>query len=356
MAETSTIIFYFSIFLLATINAAIAEISRHSWIEFIFRLLCFTVIWIPAAIRYDIGTDYPVYVQWFDNDEFDATEAGLYLIFNLVKYFDGNAQWAFAVVAFLTYFPICFGMPKKGYTLIILFFLLIIYISSYNIIRHDLAICIITFAFVRFMINSNSKKYFILFVLLATLIHTSSILCLIFAFIRPIKSARMLILTAVSLIAITLIVDVPAAIFNNSLFLESRYGDYASNKFGEATVLGSGLGVMIQMLIPTLMIVKSKALLEADEKYTYLIMANIFFICSTILSSQIYIFGRLATLFTFAPAIALGMTYSHLGQLRKLITAALIALYIAYFYVATFINGAETNGVFPYQTFFGLVI
>lgn len=356
MLYTATFILYCAIILLATINALVAEYSRYKFLDYIFRGLCFLILWIPAALRYDIGTDYAAYAARFYGDFYDPTEFGLYMIFDIVKYFGGGVEWAFAIVALLTYFPICFGMPKRGYTITIFFFSIILYLSTYNLIRQDLAVCIIAFAFVRYLIIDYSKLKFLIFVLIASIFHASALLCLLFVFIRPIQSHRLMLIIISVAIAFTFLVDIPSAIFDNALFQASRYADYADNQYSRATELGSGLGVLIKLCIPLTMFIHSKKLLEYDDKFTFVIFANLLYLCTVILSSHIYIFGRLAALFIFAPVVSLGLTFEYLGRTRKLELISIMLLYSAYFYVSIYVYGAEMIGVCPYQSHLGIIM
>lgn len=72
-------------------------------------LFCFFVMFIPAALRYDIGTDYSFYVEAYHSQYLlSGYEYGFRIIVNILKMFSFPSQALFVFTSFLIYAPVCF--------------------------------------------------------------------------------------------------------------------------------------------------------------------------------------------------------------------------------------------------------
>lgn len=257
----------------------------------------------------------------------------------------------FAIVALMTYFPICFLLPREKFPLIIFFFAVTFYMNTYSILRQSLSVCIIAYAF-NYLILHGGKIRFAIFVLIAALFHTSAILCLLFVFIKPIQSVKVIFIIIAAALGFVFFTDIVSIIFNSPLFLASRYADYASNEFSRETELGSGLGWMIRLSLPIVVLLSTPFIIKKNANFTYLIAANLLYACALILCTRIYIFGRFVFCFHFVTFLSIGMIYDCLGKYRKIIVLGLALLTLAYFYVSIFMDTSGAVGVCPYKTIF----
>ena len=348
--DSFTLILYFSIILFSTLFGVGVE-RGNSIQERICRLLCFLTLWVPAAIRYDIGTDYPAYEEFFYDTYSDYMETGFQAIFAFVRWVNNDPRLMFAIVAFLTYLPICFFLPKERFALVMFFFTVTFYMNTYSILRQSLAVCIIAYAFY-YLIQHGGKIRFAIFVLIATLFHSSAILCLLFIFIKPVKSAKTIFIIIAVALGFVLMTDIVSILFNNAFFLATRYADYASNEFSRETELGSGLGWMIRLSLPVVVLLSTPRIIKENENFTYLIAANLLYMCALILCTQVYIFGRFVFCFHFVTFLSIAMIYDYLGKYRKIIVLGLAILTLAYFYVSIFMDTTGAIGVSPYKTIF----
>lgn len=155
--------------------------------EIIFSLLLFAVI---SGIRWQVGVDHLSYLASYENikegGEFRerGVEPGFDLITKLFASLDIHFTIYFAFWAFLQLFFIYYALKDERYLLPFIGIVLILgphYLNWMNGIRQTLAACIFVFS-VQFINNRKLLKY-LATILLAFLIHKTSIFLLIFYFI-----------------------------------------------------------------------------------------------------------------------------------------------------------------------------
>ena len=73
------------------------------------RWLFFFTLFVPAAIRYEVGYDYGNYSEIYNNlvDAY-IDEPGFLLLQNSARYLDLETQWIFILTSFVMYFTIFF--------------------------------------------------------------------------------------------------------------------------------------------------------------------------------------------------------------------------------------------------------
>lgn len=74
--------FYFSLYILELCSAVAYRYSKSHFGQVCTKFLCFIILFIPAAIRYNIGIDYENYVMMF-NTHSDYGEVGWRWIENI---------------------------------------------------------------------------------------------------------------------------------------------------------------------------------------------------------------------------------------------------------------------------------
>lgn len=147
-----------------------------------YRTLC-VLTFIPmtfvSVFRYQVGTDWPIYHDYFHwiaqgTDKF--TEPLFNLLNRVIYIFTNDSWWLFAICAFLIcYFTFRAFMEQSVNPAfsILIFVLSGDYFNSQNQIRQALAMAIFLYA-MKYMKERNWIKYFF-FIIIATLIHTSAI-------------------------------------------------------------------------------------------------------------------------------------------------------------------------------------
>jgi len=179
---------------------------RHQW-QKPFLYLSFVVLFILSAFRGAmVGTDTPSYERIFNTIELGGTvsqEIGWQLLNKLIVYFDGDFQHLLMVSTLLIIIPVFY--VAKRYSLnpmlsIFLFFVLYIYLQSFNITRQSVAISVVFLSYI-FLIERR-HIWFCLLVVLAATFHTTALICLPLVFINriPDRAAVHLFIVFVSFV------------------------------------------------------------------------------------------------------------------------------------------------------------
>ena len=150
-----------------------------------FVLAVFAVLFVPAAIRFDIGTDYSlIYVPEFFSDKptegVNRWEPGFVAICDFVQGNGLDVQWMFAISSFITYLVALLAFPHKGYHWCVFGYFVACYISSYNGVRQQIAIA---FMLLAFAFQLRRKWVFaVAAAAMAPFFHSSILICLPLAF------------------------------------------------------------------------------------------------------------------------------------------------------------------------------
>ncbi|EPH08875.1 hypothetical protein HMPREF9309_01068, partial [Campylobacter ureolyticus ACS-301-V-Sch3b] len=170
-----TVIFYSLIVFLSTFFIFISDRAKYKSDKLFLIFLSFITIFIPSAIRYDIGTDYGSYIEIYNNlEEHEYIEKGFYYLNKILLSINADSQLVIIISSFI-YFYICYiSYPKKNRWLIHFVFTLIFWFPSFNIIRQTIAIAFSFMAIYKFF----DKKYlqFITIIFLGSLFHQSILL------------------------------------------------------------------------------------------------------------------------------------------------------------------------------------
>lgn len=326
--------------------------KTHKKTELIFRFLVFLVLFIPAAIRYNIGTDYVNYVDLFYSPlNLEETEIAYRYINEWIKNGHYNVQWVFVIAAFVMYFPLCFFIRKKWLFPIILFFVLFFYLKTFSLVRQSIAVCLLLVSICRYLERRNIIEL-IIGTLLASCFHLSTFLVLPVFLFRKIRLSSFVyfLLIAVSYWGVRKgLID---TIFSNEFFLNSAYGNYASNIFNRETEINSGLGILIFTTVPLCALYYAK---ELNDKFIMVVISSLAYIFSYLLAVQIHIFNRLVDIYTFAPILAFSVLFmTVLKKKKKLLLVLLLLNFLNYQKVIVNSKSSlhEGLGVTPYTTIF----
>lgn len=322
-----TILLYNLILLAAILLALQIRSCQGRTAELVLRLLLLLTLWIPAALRYGIGTDYPNYVAIYQTPtgEVLTMEPGFRWINLGLNAIGANVQWMFAIVALVTYLPIVMGVRRKWILPVVTIYMLTLYLVTYSLIRQSIAISLIIMALSRYEEDQNISLAYG-WLALATFFHLSAAVAVPLLLIRKIRLSGWVAIALLPLLYFISTHGFIDFIFSSNLFLGTRYGKYATNSHNHATELGSGLGVLLRMIIPLLYLAFTK---REDEKENIILYAVLCYIISYTLSIQVHIFNRLVDIFSFAPVVAFGALY----QRRKkplLLAAVIVLLFINY--------------------------
>ena len=142
-----TYLIYNMILVLSFLSAYLAEFSKTKFQRIVCRIVLFNILFIPAAIRYNVGTDYPNYVDYFNSVYGnDVNEYGFYVLTVFLRNIGLPVHSLFVASSFLSYFPLLF-LSRRSYSIKILFYVLLLYLISLSAIRNAISISIVLLSF-----------------------------------------------------------------------------------------------------------------------------------------------------------------------------------------------------------------
>lgn len=261
-------------------------------------MLCFIIIFTPAAIRYDIGTDYSFYVDAYNSFFLLSDyEFGFRIIVNLLNYFSLPPQSLFVFTSFLIYAPVCFFFKREGYFFKITLYLLLFYLYSYNVIRNSIALSFLLLALETYFSGDKFKAYIIYAI--ACLFHYSILFFIPLFLLDFIRIGKIYLTLGFVVIIYLVFTNKIFLLLNSSLFFNSKYGVYVGSVHSNETDIGSGIGVLLYMLVPIVALII--LLYYYNNKINRMLLFMVFsYIISYMLALKIQILGRLSDLFSIS--------------------------------------------------------
>lgn len=146
-----------------------------------YKILCvlaFLPTTLVSVLRYEVGTDWSIYhdyFHWISEGKDKFSEPLFNLLNRVIYFFTQDSWWLFAVCAviigFFTYRAIMEQSVNPAFSILI-FMISGDYFNSQNQVRQAMAMAIFLFA-MKYMKSREWKKYF-LWMIIALLIHTSA--------------------------------------------------------------------------------------------------------------------------------------------------------------------------------------
>lgn len=328
-----------------------------------FHVLALFLISTVVGFRYDVGTDWSGYKDWFEYYKVVPWESLNKLNFEpgflFLNYFLASFGFSYTImffsVALISWFFLFKGLAAKFLPLFIFFVFVDEYFFwSMNGIRQFVAISIFIFS-IRFIIQKNLKKYSAS-ILIASLFHTSALILLPFFFIPWEKIYKVgvwffmfiisLFLANTSLILNS--VENVLKVVGNFVPILSVYLEYFENGRFEASITEIGLGFYFRVIIASLIFYYSRYVVE---KYPSTKIFFLLFFIGSILYNMFYMFpliGRINLYFIFARTISLALVVYYLWTEKKHrpVAIGICALYFILFLVT--INNSS-NDCCPYE-------
>lgn len=200
LSDFGTVVLYFFIVSSATLLMYLANKEKKSKR---FLVLCYLILALPAAMRWCVGRDYELYLEWVDifgnqylwNLPLAIARHPSEPSFIILSFIFHSAPYCiFAIYAILTqYFflrAIWYFRRDINPTIAIFIYTTLMYLRTYNIFRQMLAVAIVFFA-LRYIYEKKLIKY-IMWVAIASLFHTTAIISIVlYVFLQPSKSMRL---------------------------------------------------------------------------------------------------------------------------------------------------------------------
>lgn len=356
-----TVVIYNLVLLYSTFFVWLSDVSKSRWVRFFFLFVAFLVIFIPAAIRFEVGTDFVSYINIYENlEKHEYIDPGYYYLNLFLKNIGANSQWIMVLSAFIVSLLMVFSYPRKSGVVFHVALFSLIYFFSFNGIRQAIAVLFVLVAFNLFL---DSKKFFIpfLMVVLGSFFHESVLLILpLFVisgfFVGFLKSRYFFGFSVLIYFIFELYVtDILYVVEVMLRSYGSVYAEYFQSHHFSKTELGTGLGVAVKLIFSFYFIFNLKKLVPDNEGYAYLGAFTLFYILSIVLAKHINIFARLEHVFLFVPVcnvyalwIAKEIKYSKLASL-VFISFLLLSFQMAALSTPTQYSDPMLN---PYKTIF----
>lgn len=353
-----TYIVYNTILFIVLLFGYFVKISSTRYIEYSCRTIVFLSIVIPASIRKGIGTDYWSYVELYNwyNTNSDDHEIGFQMLGKLMNAFGFNYEFFIAILAIIAFAPICYYIPKKKFYPFIVFYFFLLFPICMSTSRQSIAVSLITCGVFALYKKMGSLKY-IICAIFAFSFHYSSVLYFPLIFLKNIKlsAAKTYILFFVLLLIVsgTELID---RLFSHPIFLNSTYGVYAENSYNRESNVGSGLGIIANLIIPFLFILLNRKISTVYNNKSFYSILDMIYIGSYLLAAKIHIFGRLIGCFAFVPAFLVDPVCKTLApKYHKLALFLFFLVYLILYEKSIMDNQIYLGsglGISPYTTIF----
>ena len=337
---------YNSILLSSLVFGYLAEYANFKQFRFLARFIVFIGLFLPAALRYDVGYDYWSYSAIYTGimDAGSAVEPGFLFLQEAGRSLNLDTQWIFVLSSFVMYFPIAFLIGRKSFFLIVTFYTLYLYLEGLSFVRQYLAVTFLIVGLYHYLYSCGKKKYLVYF-FSSLLFHLSSIFYLLTLFIRNWKIKSSGVIWTIVIVGYIMFVKLALAehAFTVVGLILPRYAAYADSSYNVDTELGSGVGVLLRLTIPFCVFLYRGRLLQANPRNNYLIWLNIAYVIVTYLTIEIAILGRLNDLFSFV----LLFSVSGLLQMNSINKKVIIVLLL---FFSLLLFEKNITHVYPYQS------
>lgn len=361
-------ILYLFIFFVALILAILEILSNSKKFSNLFFTLIILIFFILSFIRWETGTDWEAYYNYFKTievpwnhifDDNSGFELGYVILNHLAKSVSDSYTIMLLIEGIILYLFTYISIPKLSHYPI--FSVLTFYSMSLGgifFIRQTIAMSILTYSVVQ--IINKRKTTFIVLVILATLIHRTSIIFLLAypIFYKQYSLKRILLLIFIS-ITIGFIFSKLLLIFIGNLglgFISAKINTYLDAGSEENYTTFSSTGVLIRGLINRSFLIfiymyMLNKIRANDIILNGLINLNLFgMILYTILTPIAFSLGRLSAFFDILQIFILPYLFKNHSLRTKGSLLTLISIYLLFrLYTAV---AAFPDAYIPYTTFF----
>ena len=294
-----------------------ANVKKVNSLQGTYRTLCvlaFLPMTFVSVFRYEVGTDWPIYDEYFHKidagiDKF--TEPGFNLLNKVISVFTKDSWWLFAACALIIgvfMFKAIMDQSVNPAFSILVYVLAGDYFNSQNQLRQAIAMSIFLYAF-KYVKARDWKRYFF-WMLIASTIHLSAVLYFPVYFLYGVKVCVPVICYSFAGLCVLLPVLKKLLVFVVSKTKYSWYFDsayYASN-FNLVGFLVS-LGFLVLLLFYYAYYDKHSKLSGEngegvqDKEYNLLLYIYFAATISTLFSSAIPQMSRITILFSFVTSL-----------------------------------------------------
>lgn len=319
-----------------------------------FAVFSFLPFAVNAMLRGQVGTDWVIYNAYYyeiSNGGREFSEPLFNLLNRALYNISTDSTLLFATVGFITLLLFFMGIFQNSKMIpysILMFFLTGKYFSSLNQIRQILAMSIFFFAW-RFIRERRPKRYF-LCILIACMIHTSSIIYIPLYFLYGVRysSRRLLKIIACYCLVLPLIfvcAPVLVRLTRFAWYLDSRF---AQNNFD---LIGFTMSLLIALL--HLWLLRRQETQKSDEEVGFMTMICIGSCMLYFLTSSLPQITRIAEGYSVIQILSIPNLVK--GEQNVYIRRTVLSAVALLFACKLIYNVYSTQwwyGVLPYHTFF----
>lgn len=328
------------------------------WQKKMLIFLSFLSLFIVSAFRFNVGTDFKNYVEWFSNatvSYLKPVNFGFNLLILFIKIFTNNNQVFFFVTSLIILILVYKSIleQQKDYDIsLYLFVTLAFYFNSFNAVRQWISIAIIMYG-LKYIYNRQFFQYAIC-VLLSSLFHITSIvnILLYFIFNLKIKNYVRIIVVALAFLVFKVFDITKIMLIVMEKFLPTYYYKYVVSGFNIYSGKGSFFpiilccGMFIFYLIFKNQILKR--LKDEEKEYNYKINIAAFLCIAAFMNSVNNIFSRFALYYIPYIILLLPDTLKVWDRRTKnILKVLLLVCTLLFMIINTSIK--NSNGVLPYN-------
>lgn len=253
------------------------KVEKRFYRKYVLFFVCAVMpLFLVAALRYDVGTDYMyTYFPGFYKvmgGYMEYSEFGFNLLIMLIQLFTDDAQWLFVVTGFLFAYLLIDNVirfsPYVGVSMVVVFFSCI-YFASLNIVRQSIAIMIIMSGLPH-LLNKDFKRYLI-YICFATLFHLSSLIMIVAYFVVNFDFARkhFLVCSIAALVGLPVLSKIMEVILFNT-----KYHYYFVSHFNSGEIDFMSLGYNGVSFVVSYVLLRSY---YKKDKYSYALLLMQYF-------------------------------------------------------------------------------
>jgi hypothetical protein len=294
--------FFPILFILIVLFAFIHSKAKRPLLIVISKYITFLLLFLPPALQYNFGTDYPSYIRIYNQIGerwlVSSNEWGYYGLNKLLYSLHCDPQWFFVVMSFLTILLLFMSTSRKSFYLIIILYFVNVYFQNFNLVRQALVVVMAFYTFNLF----NEKKYVksFIWIICASLFHFSAfiyLLPLILMLLINLRKKDIVILSIIIMFFGLFSTDIIKLLYN-TVVKYTKYSRYINDAIANiAREKNTGLGILLRYVIVFFFLVTSPDVKNKQSSNMYILI--LCYLLADILGNSIEIFLRIQYAFSF---------------------------------------------------------
>lgn len=318
-------------------------------------VLAFLPLFLVAALRYEVGTDWPIYLDyyhWINEGTKGFTEALFNLLNRVVGWLLNDFQGVIVLTALLSCFFLFKAIVEQSLSVplsLLVFFVSSLFFASMNQMRQAIAMPMMLYAY-KYVRSRKPVAYFF-WCVVASFIHASSLVYVLVYFVAAIKPSlrRYATTFGACLVALPLL-----HVLLEVLLRFTKYAWYSTSVFNTGSAANDFylLGFVFQLVLLVIMAYYRFRSDEEDPVYDGMLNCYLLSVLTLLFTPVLSQVLRVSQCFGYCQILLVPrMINREKNRTRRIVLYLLvIGLYTAKLLYDTYALG--WNGVIPYQTIF----